>query len=162
MQQPSVYQDLLLRRLQTLDSDHIDDRINWVTAASGPLQRPTYTALFYLDGVEIGRGAGPTRGAAKESAAARALARLPCLANSKSGDVQSTDLATATSTPQPPQLQTGQSADAISGWRTRIAEGQQREGGQGMALGFRLAQPRPREPNMLRRDLAALQITPSA
>lgn len=45
--QPSVYQDLLFQRLRTLHGDHLDDRINWVTTASGPIQRPTYAPLFY-------------------------------------------------------------------------------------------------------------------
>lgn len=43
----SVYQDLLAQRLRTSGGDYPNDRTNWVTTAFGPLQRPTYIALFY-------------------------------------------------------------------------------------------------------------------
>ncbi|KAF8838788.1 hypothetical protein BDN67DRAFT_971015 [Paxillus ammoniavirescens] len=51
--------------------------VSWHVEASGPPQRPTYTCVAYLAGVEIGRGSGPNQEAAKESTAARALANLP-------------------------------------------------------------------------------------
>ncbi|KAF8556818.1 hypothetical protein OG21DRAFT_526138 [Imleria badia] len=128
----SVYQILLSYRLRTLHGDALDARTNWVTTASGPLQRPTYTALCYFDGVETGRGSGPTRDAAKESAAARALARLPRSSGLKIDDLPSTNQPSSSFASQRPPTHSvpEPSADVRSGWRARMAkrEAQQRDG----------------------------------
>ncbi|KAF9225707.1 hypothetical protein BS17DRAFT_777538 [Gyrodon lividus] len=75
----SVYQRHLTRRLEVLHSGtgNITNMIRWDTQVSGPSPCPTYTCILYVAGIEMGWGSGSNQEVAKESAAARALARLP-------------------------------------------------------------------------------------
>ncbi|KIJ62189.1 hypothetical protein HYDPIDRAFT_42205 [Hydnomerulius pinastri MD-312] len=71
----SVYQKGLIGRLLGLHGDSII--LSWRTEVSGPAFRPKYVCIAFWAGAEIGRGLGPSQETAKESAAARALAKLP-------------------------------------------------------------------------------------
>lgn len=51
-------------------------KIEWEPKVRGPQNRPTWEVKAFLDGYEVGRGEGPSQGAAKEVAAAQALAYL--------------------------------------------------------------------------------------
>ncbi|KAI6035657.1 hypothetical protein F5J12DRAFT_35642 [Pisolithus orientalis] len=51
-------------------------RIEWDAKVRGPQNQPIWEVKAYLDGYEVGRGEGPSRAAAKEVAAAQALAYL--------------------------------------------------------------------------------------
>ncbi|KAF9245723.1 hypothetical protein BU15DRAFT_40520, partial [Melanogaster broomeanus] len=51
-------------------------RLTWEISQEGPNHRPTWLAIAYLDGVEWGRGQGPSRGAAMEAAAGCVLNAL--------------------------------------------------------------------------------------
>ncbi|KAF9225381.1 hypothetical protein BS17DRAFT_778523 [Gyrodon lividus] len=51
-------------------------RLTWEKSHDGPGHRPTWLAIAYLDGIEWGRGEGPSCGAATEAAAANVLNAL--------------------------------------------------------------------------------------
>ncbi|KAI6105083.1 hypothetical protein EV401DRAFT_1892991 [Pisolithus croceorrhizus] len=51
-------------------------KVKWDESESGPEHQPTWEFRANLDGYEIGRGQGLSKGAAKEAAAARALEYL--------------------------------------------------------------------------------------
>jgi len=48
----------------------------WSTKHEGPHHAPTWEATAIVNGVEYGKGTGPTQGQAKESAARMALETL--------------------------------------------------------------------------------------
>ncbi|KAF9237147.1 kinase-like domain-containing protein [Melanogaster broomeanus] len=51
-------------------------RLTWDVSGKGPGHMVTWLGIAYLDGVEWGRGQGPSRGAAMEAAAERVLNKL--------------------------------------------------------------------------------------
>ncbi|KAJ6541931.1 hypothetical protein B0H19DRAFT_1239636 [Mycena capillaripes] len=51
-------------------------RVQYADSQNGPLNNPTWTSVVYLNQVEHGRGAGSTRGSARERAARQALITL--------------------------------------------------------------------------------------
>ncbi|OSX66567.1 hypothetical protein POSPLADRAFT_1133052, partial [Postia placenta MAD-698-R-SB12] len=52
------------------------DLLTWNTSPSGQRHNAVWTAVAYINGVEYGRGTGPSQGAAKEVAAQKALDAL--------------------------------------------------------------------------------------
>ncbi|KAI6040666.1 hypothetical protein EDC04DRAFT_2674928 [Pisolithus marmoratus] len=52
------------------------DRLDWEENQKGSGHRPRWEFRAILDGYEIGRGEGPSKGAAKEAASAQALEHL--------------------------------------------------------------------------------------
>ncbi|KAF8438001.1 hypothetical protein L210DRAFT_3545182, partial [Boletus edulis BED1] len=112
-----------------------DQKINWVMTSSGPLPRPTYTALLYFDGAEMTRGSGPTRDVAKESAAARALTRLPP-GQSTTWRPRAAAAADGVNTPNRPSpllasrcpQGTPVTAGSVSGWRARMLTKERQRG----------------------------------
>ncbi|KZT18983.1 hypothetical protein NEOLEDRAFT_1052492, partial [Neolentinus lepideus HHB14362 ss-1] len=61
---------LLNNQLQTQASGSV---LTWEIQASGPAHMSYWTAIARIDGVEYGRGVGPSRRAAQDSAATYVL-----------------------------------------------------------------------------------------
>ncbi|KAH0826688.1 hypothetical protein J3R83DRAFT_5079 [Lanmaoa asiatica] len=115
----------------------------------------------------MGRGSGPTRGAAKESAAARALARLPQTDKRREiDDVQSTNQPSSSSTSQHLQIQGVSLADAkLARSAAKLAERRRVGGGMKVVTEeIHRTQVGSQETtaSTLCRNFATLQITPTA
>ena len=81
----------------------------------------------------MGRGSGPTRDAAKESAAARALARLPRSSRSPGrlfNAVQSTNQPSSSTASQRSLTRSAHGMHFRPGWRSRMAKREREGGGQ--------------------------------
>ncbi|KAJ7882448.1 hypothetical protein B0H13DRAFT_927917 [Mycena leptocephala] len=50
--------------------------LRYKDSQTGPSNNPQWTSVVYLNNIEHGRGVGPSKGAARESAAKRALVAL--------------------------------------------------------------------------------------
>ncbi|KAI0692968.1 hypothetical protein BC835DRAFT_1416237 [Cytidiella melzeri] len=50
--------------------------LSWSDSKSGPDHAPVWTSICKLDGVEVGRGTGPLKHAARDAAARQALQTL--------------------------------------------------------------------------------------